>query len=174
MSQLSEELVLDALKADQSILDTGKRHRDARFYQRFQDRRRRRFIPHRIDDARMPGKRRNRRNERGNPSARLRGVTNVHVTMDAEVPQGRGIANNIAIPGRERNHRRVERQRRRRQIDRRGQSRGRPGSGRSEGRPDGCGRLRSKRSDDARSGVAISRRSLSGQLDPDRGPRHQR
>lgn len=29
----------------------------------------------------------------------LEGVTNVRVTMDAEVPQGRGIANNIAIPG---------------------------------------------------------------------------
>lgn len=29
----------------------------------------------------------------------LDGVTNVKVTMDAEVPQGRGIANNIAIPG---------------------------------------------------------------------------
>lgn len=27
------------------------------------------------------------------------GVTSVNVTMDAEVPQGRGIANNIAIPG---------------------------------------------------------------------------
>jgi len=29
----------------------------------------------------------------------LPGVANVHVTMDAEVPQGRGIANNVAIPG---------------------------------------------------------------------------
>jgi ATP-binding protein involved in chromosome partitioning len=29
----------------------------------------------------------------------LPGVTNVNVTMDAEVPQGRGIANNVAIPG---------------------------------------------------------------------------
>lgn len=29
----------------------------------------------------------------------LDGVTGVHVTMDAEVPQGRGIANNVAIPG---------------------------------------------------------------------------
>ena len=29
----------------------------------------------------------------------LEGVTGVNVTMDAEVPQGRGIANNIAIPG---------------------------------------------------------------------------
>ncbi len=29
----------------------------------------------------------------------LAGVTSVRVTMDAEVPQGRGIANNIAIPG---------------------------------------------------------------------------
>src|SRR5687768_922391 len=29
----------------------------------------------------------------------LEGVTSVKVTMDAEVPQGRGIANNIAIPG---------------------------------------------------------------------------
>src|SRR6185503_14669635 len=29
----------------------------------------------------------------------LDGVTNVKVTMDAEVPQGRGVANNIAIPG---------------------------------------------------------------------------
>lgn len=29
----------------------------------------------------------------------LDGVTGVSVTMDAEVPQGRGIANNIAIPG---------------------------------------------------------------------------
>ena len=29
----------------------------------------------------------------------LPGVANVNVTMDAEVPQGRGIANNIAIPG---------------------------------------------------------------------------
>ncbi len=29
----------------------------------------------------------------------LDGVTNVKVTMDAEVPQGRGIANNVAIPG---------------------------------------------------------------------------
>ncbi len=29
----------------------------------------------------------------------LDGVTSVRVTMDAEVPQGRGIANNIAIPG---------------------------------------------------------------------------
>src|SRR3954453_17095794 len=29
----------------------------------------------------------------------LPGVVNVNVTMDAEVPQGRGIANNIAIPG---------------------------------------------------------------------------
>ena len=27
------------------------------------------------------------------------GVENVNVTMDAEVPQGRGIANNIALPG---------------------------------------------------------------------------
>lgn len=29
----------------------------------------------------------------------LPGVANVDVTMDAEVPQGRGIANNVAIPG---------------------------------------------------------------------------
>src|SRR6188508_867632 len=29
----------------------------------------------------------------------LAGVTNVTVTMDAEVPQGRGIANNVAVPG---------------------------------------------------------------------------
>lgn len=29
----------------------------------------------------------------------LEGVANVAVTMDAEVPQGRGIANNVAIPG---------------------------------------------------------------------------
>ncbi len=29
----------------------------------------------------------------------IEGVTNVNVTMDAEVPQGRGIANNVAIPG---------------------------------------------------------------------------
>lgn len=29
----------------------------------------------------------------------IEGVTNVKVTMDAEVPQGRGIANNVAIPG---------------------------------------------------------------------------
>ncbi len=29
----------------------------------------------------------------------LPGVENVHVTMDAEVPQGRGVANNVAIPG---------------------------------------------------------------------------
>src|SRR4051812_41761745 len=29
----------------------------------------------------------------------LPGVTSVRVTMDAEVPQGRGVANNIAIPG---------------------------------------------------------------------------
>jgi ATP-binding protein involved in chromosome partitioning len=29
----------------------------------------------------------------------LPGVANVNVTMDAEVPQGRGVANNIAIPG---------------------------------------------------------------------------
>lgn len=29
----------------------------------------------------------------------LEGVTDVKVTMDAEVPQGRGIANNVAIPG---------------------------------------------------------------------------
>src|SRR5436190_14499816 len=27
------------------------------------------------------------------------GVTNVNVTMDAEVPQGRGIKNNVAIEG---------------------------------------------------------------------------
>lgn len=29
----------------------------------------------------------------------LRGVTSVDVTMDAEVPKGRGVANNVAIPG---------------------------------------------------------------------------
>lgn len=29
----------------------------------------------------------------------LEGVTNVSITMDSEVPQGRGIANNVAIPG---------------------------------------------------------------------------
>lgn len=29
----------------------------------------------------------------------LEGVTSVNVTMDSEVPQGRGIANNVAIPG---------------------------------------------------------------------------
>ena len=29
----------------------------------------------------------------------IEGVRNVNVTMDAEVPQGRGIANNIAVPG---------------------------------------------------------------------------
>jgi ATP-binding protein involved in chromosome partitioning len=29
----------------------------------------------------------------------IEGVTSVKVTMDAEVPQGRGIANNVAIPG---------------------------------------------------------------------------
>src|SRR5687768_1205127 len=29
----------------------------------------------------------------------LEGVSNVKVTMDAEVPQGRGVANNIAVPG---------------------------------------------------------------------------
>ena len=29
----------------------------------------------------------------------LEGVASVKVTMDAEVPQGRGIANNVAIPG---------------------------------------------------------------------------
>ncbi len=31
--------------------------------------------------------------------AELDGVTNVNVTMDAEVPQGRGVANNVAIAG---------------------------------------------------------------------------
>ena len=31
--------------------------------------------------------------------ARLEGVTSVKVTMDAEVPKGRGIANNVALPG---------------------------------------------------------------------------
>ena len=31
--------------------------------------------------------------------AAIEGVTSVAVTMDAEVPQGRGIANNIALPG---------------------------------------------------------------------------
>lgn len=31
--------------------------------------------------------------------SQLEGVTNVAVTMDAEVPKGRGIANNVAIPG---------------------------------------------------------------------------
>ncbi len=30
---------------------------------------------------------------------RLEGVTSVNVTMDAVVPQGRGVANNVAIPG---------------------------------------------------------------------------
>ncbi len=29
----------------------------------------------------------------------IEGVTNVNVTMDAEVPKGRGIANNVAVPG---------------------------------------------------------------------------
>lgn len=29
----------------------------------------------------------------------LPGVTNVNVTMDAEVPQGRGVANSVAVPG---------------------------------------------------------------------------
>lgn len=29
----------------------------------------------------------------------LDGVANVNVTMDAEVPQGRGVANNVAVPG---------------------------------------------------------------------------
>ena len=29
----------------------------------------------------------------------IEGVTNVSVTMDAEVPKGRGIANNVAVPG---------------------------------------------------------------------------
>src|SRR5215212_7623007 len=29
----------------------------------------------------------------------LEGVSSVNVTMDAEVPKGRGIANNIAVPG---------------------------------------------------------------------------
>jgi ATP-binding protein involved in chromosome partitioning len=29
----------------------------------------------------------------------LPGVTNVNVTMDAEVPQGRGLANNVSVPG---------------------------------------------------------------------------
>ena len=29
----------------------------------------------------------------------LAGVSAVNVTMDAEVPKGRGIANNIAVPG---------------------------------------------------------------------------
>ena len=29
----------------------------------------------------------------------IEGVTNVSVTMDSEVPQGRGVANNIALPG---------------------------------------------------------------------------
>ncbi|MBX3245537.1 MAG: DUF59 domain-containing protein, partial [Acidobacteria bacterium] len=29
----------------------------------------------------------------------LEGVSSVTVTMDSEVPQGRGIANNVAIPG---------------------------------------------------------------------------
>jgi ATP-binding protein involved in chromosome partitioning len=29
----------------------------------------------------------------------IEGVTNVAVTMDAQVPQGRGVANNVAIPG---------------------------------------------------------------------------
>jgi len=29
----------------------------------------------------------------------IEGVTGVNVTMDAEVPQGRGVANNVAIPG---------------------------------------------------------------------------
>src|ERR1044071_5884677 len=29
----------------------------------------------------------------------LDGVTSVNITMDAEVPQGRGIANNVAIEG---------------------------------------------------------------------------
>src|ERR1041384_5893792 len=29
----------------------------------------------------------------------LEGVTSVNVTMDAEVPQGRGVANSVAVPG---------------------------------------------------------------------------
>jgi ATP-binding protein involved in chromosome partitioning len=29
----------------------------------------------------------------------IAGVENVKVTMDAEVPKGRGIANNVAVPG---------------------------------------------------------------------------
>ena len=29
----------------------------------------------------------------------IEGVTNINVTMDAEVPQGRGVANNVALPG---------------------------------------------------------------------------
>jgi hypothetical protein len=28
----------------------------------------------------------------------IEGVENVSVTMDADVPQGRGIANNVAVP----------------------------------------------------------------------------
>src|SRR6476620_9066483 len=31
--------------------------------------------------------------------SKLEGVTNVKVTMDAEVPKGRGVANNVAVPG---------------------------------------------------------------------------
>ncbi len=32
-------------------------------------------------------------------SAALEGVSSVNVTMDAEVPQGRGVANNVTVPG---------------------------------------------------------------------------
>ena len=51
----------------------------------------------------------------------IEGVENVNVTMDAEVPQGRGIANNIALPGVKNIIAVSSRQRRCRQINRRGQ-----------------------------------------------------
>ena len=76
--------------------------------------------------------------------------TNVKVTMDAEVPQGRGIANNVAIPGVKNIIAVSSGKGRRRQIDRRGQSRGRTRGRRSEGRHYGRRRLRAERPDDAR------------------------
>lgn len=97
MSQLSEELILDSLKA---IIDPDLRKdivtlgfvRDVEID--------RGDVSFRIvlTTPACPVKEEMETQARDIVAA-LDGVTNVNVTMDAEVPQGRGVANNVAIPG---------------------------------------------------------------------------
>ena len=98
MSQLTEELILNALR---EIIDPDL-HKDIvtlGFIKDLKDRRGRCFVSHRADNTRLPGQRRNGRRGQRNSSGAIPGVQSVSVKMDAEVPKGRGIGEKVSVTG---------------------------------------------------------------------------